>query len=367
MLHCIRNTTSVHIKASFGQFISQNLIHLQTDQNLIAKICESSRNLSSALSHDEETSSSAEPRSKYIRSRTNSTSTRSTPARKSSKGSDDMIELAKTVQEGMAELAIFDDKLDLNNSTPEEVQKKMEMMKADLMHKIKHHDEEKPRKSSALRRMSTEDSIEEQITESDDMERPKSRGRRNSSVSFYDNVNIEENTTIVSINDFKEEQPITRPHRENSVLTKIQRENSVISMAERKRENSGIDRKLSGKPIDKYCKDIIQDIEKSSKVIDRHVKQFQHSRFESDQIVQQLQAVDKINELVSAKVDIPSETLTELNNNFKMLTEQVFNDTPAVRKRSISGRRSSRDARPNLLGDVGMSNQDMLDDLLGKK
>lgn len=278
-----------------------------------------------------------------------------------------MIELAKTVQEGMAELAIFDDKLDLNNSTPDEVQKKMEVMKAELMHKIKHHEEDKPRKTSALRRLSTEETIEEQILESDELnERPKSRGRRNSSVSFYDNVNVEETTTTVTINDYKTDEVVTKPQRENSVLTKIQRENSVISMAERKRENSVIERKLSGKPIDKYCNDIIQDIEKSSKVIDKHVKQFQHSRFENDQIIQQLQAVDKINELVSCSTEIPSEALTELNNNFKMLTEQVF-EAPVARKRSISGRRSSRDVRSNLLGDVGMSNQDLLDDLLGKK
>ncbi|KOB58016.1 Trafficking protein particle complex subunit 3 [Operophtera brumata] len=335
------------------------------DENLIAKICESSRNLSSVLSHDEETSSSAEPRSRYARSRTSSTTTRS---RKSSKGSDDMLELAKSVQDGMAELAIFDDKSDLNNLSPDEVQKKIEVMKADLMHKIKQSDD-KPRKTSALRRMSTEESIEEQVVESDEIdERPKSRGRRNSSVSFYSNVNnIEETTSTVTINDCKsgDEMAIVKPKRENSIITKIQRENSVTSMAERRRENS--ERKLSGKPIDKYCKDIIHDIEKSTKVIDHHVKQFQQTRFDNEHIVEQLQAVDKINELVSGNIEIPKEALTELNNNFKMLSDQVFNELPPARKRSVSGRKSSREIRSNLLGDVGMSNQDLLDDLLRKK
>ncbi|KOB76098.1 Uncharacterized protein OBRU01_04359 [Operophtera brumata] len=293
------------------------------DENLIAKICESSRNLSS---------------------------------------------LAKSVQDGMAELAIFDDKSDLNNLSPDEVQKKIEVMKADLMHKIKQSDD-KPRKTSALRRMSTEESIEEQVVESDEIdERPKSRGRRNSSVSFYANVNnIEETTSTVTINDCKsgDEMAIVKPKRENSIITKIQRENSVTSMAERRRENS--ERKLSGKPIDKYCKDIIHDIEKSSKVIDHHVKQFQQTRFDNEHIVEQLQAVDKINELVSGNIEIPKEALTELNNNFKMLSDQVFNELPPARKRSISGRKSSREIRSNLLGDVGMSNQDLLDDLLRKK
>lgn len=267
----------------------------------------------------------------------------------------------------MAELTIIDNKSELNNLSSDEVQKKIEVMKADLMHKIKHNDD-KSRKSSALRRMSTEESIEEHLVESDEMdERPKSRGRRGSNVSFYDNVNIEETTATVSRNDCKssDEMAIVKPKRENSIITKLQRENSVTNMVERRRENS--ERKLSGKAVDKYCKDIIHDIEKSSKVIDQHVKQFQHSRFENDHIVQQLQAVDKINELVSSKTEIPNGALTELNNNFKMLTDQVFNEVPLARKRSVSGRKSSREIRPNLLGDVGMSNQDLLDDLLGKK
>ncbi|XP_028037244.1 lebercilin-like protein [Bombyx mandarina] len=310
---------------------------LNVDQNILAKLCENSRSLSSALSHDEDTSSSVEPRSRYARSRTSSTSTRSTPqTRVSSKSSDEMIELAKTVQDGMADLAIFDKDLATENSTPEEMQKRMEAMKIELINKIKNNDEPAPKKASALRRKSTEESIEEQIIESDKSDRPKSRGRRHSNVSFLESSQIESTTTVVAVNndDFKF-----------------------------KRENSVVEKKLSTKPIDKYCKDIIQDIEKSSKVIDSHVKQFNNSRFESDKLVEQLQAVDKLNELVNFKGEIPEETLKELNNNFKVLTDQVL-DTAPTRKRSVSGRRNSRN---NLLGDSNLSNQDLLDDLLGKK
>ncbi|XP_028165381.1 lebercilin-like protein [Ostrinia furnacalis] len=313
------------------------------DQNILAKLCENSRSLSSCLSHDEETSSSTEPKSRYAtRSRTNSNSTRSTPSqnRKNSKGSDDMIELAKTVQDGMADLAIFDDDIDFKNSSPDEVQKKIDVLKADLLNKIKN-DEAPSRKPSALRRMSTEESIEEEIVESEDTERPKSRGRRNSNVSFFENVTVEETTTTVTINN-EDRKPV--------------------------RENSVLERKLSGKPVEKYCKDIIHDIEKSNKLIERHVKQFNNSRFESDKLVQQLEAVDKINEFVNFNGEIPEAALTELNNNFKMLTDKVLTDSvPATRKRSISGRRSSRaESKTNMLDD-GMSNQDLLEDLLGKK
>lgn len=307
---------------------------------MIAKLCENSRNVSSALSHDEDTSSSTEPRSRYGRSRTNSTSTRSTSnpgTRKNSKNSDDIMDLAKTVQDGMADLTIFDEDLDLKSS-PDELQRKMEAMKSELMNKIKSTEEPASRKPSALRRKSTEESIEELI-ESDEQERPKSRGKRNSNVSFYENAAIEETVTTVAIHD-----------------------------GEMKREGSALERRISGKPIDRYCKDIIQDIEKSSKVIDKHMKCFNQSRFESDKLVQQLEAVDKINEFVNANGEIPESALNELNNNFRMLTDQVFSDvTPVGRKRSISGRRSSRDSRNNLLGDANMTNQDLLDDLLGKK
>lgn len=247
-----------------------------------------------------------------------------------------MIELAKTVQDGMADLAIFDKDLATENSTPEEMQKRMEAMKIELINKIKNNEEPAPKKASALRRKSIEESIEEQIIESDKSDRPKSRGRRHSNVSFLESSQIESTTTVVAVNndDFKF-----------------------------KRENSVVEKKLSTKPIDKYCKDIIQDIEKSSKVIDSHVKQFNNSRFESDKLVEQLQAVDKLNELVNFKGEIPEETLKELNNNFKVLTDQVL-DTAPTRKRSVSGRRNSRN---NLLGDSNLSNQDLLDDLLGKK
>ncbi|KAM3956415.1 uncharacterized protein ACR2FA_009615 [Aphomia sociella] len=317
---------------------------------LLAKLCENSRNINSALSHDEDTSSSTEPRSRYITSRTNSSTSRSAsnPTRKSSKGSsDEMIELAKTVQDGMADLAIFDEDLDYKNSSPDEVQKKIDVLKADLLNKIKNNEEPMSRKSSALRRGSTEESIEEQVEEVNDDERPKSRGRRNSNVSFFDEVTVEETTTTVTINQQNNEVDIFKP----------------------KRENSSLERKLSGKPIDKYCKDIIQDIEKSSKVIDRHMQQFNSSKFESDKLVQQLQAVDKFNDFVNSQGEIPEEALTELNNNFKMLNDQIFTEGPPVpRKRSISGRKSSRtESRSNLMGDSNMSNQDLLNELLGKK
>ncbi|XP_047527098.1 lebercilin [Vanessa atalanta] len=314
---------------------------IQTEQNILAKLCENSRNVSSSLSHEEDTSSSTEPRSRYISSRS-STSNRTTPnpVRKSSKNSDGIIELAKTVQDGMADLTIIDD--NLKNSTPDEMQKRMEAMKLDLMNKIKNNEEPCSRKSSALRRMSTEESIEEQIVEELPTERPKSRGRRNSTVSFYDNSYSEGNN--YSTGD----------------------EGDKVHL---KRDISIVDKKTVAKPIEKYCKDIIQDIEKSSKVIDVHMKQFSQSKYAGDKIVEQLQAVDKLNQIVNGSGDIPTETLTELNNSFKMLSEQVFTENvPIARKRSLSSRKNSRiESKTNLLGDANMSNQDLLDDLLGKK
>ncbi|CAH2211388.1 jg22509 [Pararge aegeria aegeria] len=317
------------------------IMHLE--QSLLTKLCENSRNVSSSLSHEEDTSSSTEPRSRYVSSRS-STSNRTTPSqsqnRKGSKSSDDMIELAKTVQDGMADLAIIDD--DLKHATPEEMQKKMEAMKADLMKRIKNNEEPGSRKTSALRRKSTEDSIEEQIEEVV-IERPKSRGRRGSTVSFYDSSSSEMNAASSSTGD--------------EAKSMIRRELSIT------------EKKVMGKPIEKYCKDIIQDIEKSSKVIDNHMKQFTQTKFASDKLVEQLQAVDSLNEFVNGGGDIPSEALSELNDNFKMITEQVFSDNvPIPRKRSVSGRRNSRiESRTSLLGDSNMSNQDLLEDLLGKK
>ncbi|XP_026318649.1 lebercilin-like protein isoform X2 [Hyposmocoma kahamanoa] len=316
----------------------------------IARLCESSRNITSALSHDDDTSSSIEPRSRYVRSRTSSTSTRSTPpTRKSSKGSDEMLDLAKTVQEGMADLSIFEE-LEKNIST-EDMEKKIEIMKADLMIKIKL-DKEEPamKKPSAVRRQSTEESIEEQIVE--EIERPKSRGRRSSSVSFYDGGNstaaVQENTTTtVAINDYRSGK------------------GDEIEKFKFKETASAVEKK-SGKNIDKYCNEIIQDIEKSTKVIDKHMKQLNYSKFESDKLVEQLQMVDKLNDLVSSTGDMPNGTLEELNNNFKMLTENVFSENSIPRKRSISSRRGSSKSRNDLLGDVNMTNQDLLNDLLGK-
>ncbi|CAK1604600.1 unnamed protein product [Parnassius mnemosyne] len=324
-----------------------NDMRQNVDQNIIAKLCENSRSISSAFSHEEETSSSTEPRSRYIRSGTNSSSTRSTPnpTSKSSKGSDNILELAKTVQDGMADLAISDEDDALRNCSPDEMQKKLEILKADLLNKIKNNDEPMSRRNSALRRKSTEESIEEKIEAEVEIERPKSRVRRNSNVSFHDSITVEETNTKITIHDFTTDESDKKP----------------------KRENSGIERK-QGKPIETYCKDIIQDLEKSSKLIDRHIKQFSNTKFESDKLVQQLQAVDKINELVNSNVEIPDEALSELNNNFKILTDQVLTEAPIARKRSVSGRKNSRlESRNSLLGDANMSNQDLLDDLLGKK
>lgn len=316
----------------------------QVEENIMAKLAENSRSLSSVLSHDEETSSSAEPRSRYARSRTNSTISRSTPTpnpgtRKSSKASDEIMELAKTVQDGMADLAIYDDDYNVKTS-PDELHTKMEAMKTELMNKIKS-EEPASRKTSALRRRnSAEESIEEQ-SESEEHERPKSRGRRNSNVSFFDQTSeVEETVTTVAI------------HQEETAF---------------KRETSAVQRRITGKPIEKYCRDIIQDIEKSNQVIDKHMKGFNQSRLENDKLVEQLEAVDKINEYVNANGEIPESALNELNNNFKMLTDQVFTDVvPTGRKRSIASRKNSKEAR-SLLGDANMTNQQMLEDLLGKK
>ncbi|XP_063361020.1 myosin heavy chain, fast skeletal muscle [Cydia amplana] len=318
--------------------------------NMLAKMCENSRSLSSALSHDEETSSSAEPRFRYAARSHLSNSTRSTSnnTRKSSKGSDDIIEIAKTVQDGMADLAIFDEQLDFKNASPDEVQKKLDAMKADLINKIKN-DDSLSRKSSAVRRRSTDESIEEQLSEVDD-ERPKSRGRRHSNVSFHDDV--EENTTIV-----------TEEFRAVEVYNPVPATRTNM-------DKTKVERKLSGKPIETYCKDIIHDIEKSSKVIDKHMREYSQARFNNDTIVEHLQAVDKINELVNAQGEIPPEALSELNNNFNMISDQVFSaeGMPVARKRSVSGRRSSRvESRTNVFGDSSLSNQDLLNDLLGKK
>ncbi|XP_068630579.1 lebercilin-like protein [Battus philenor] len=318
----------------------------RTNVDALTKLCENSRSVSSALSNDDETSSSAEPMNRYARSRTNSLSTRSTPNqnRKSSKVSEDVGEISKTVQEGMADLAIGDEDNPLLNCSPDEIQQKMEVLKADLLKKIKNNDEPISRRNSAMRRKSTEESIEEQIEIDEEVERPVSRGRRNSNVSFYERITVEE-TNSVAIHDFSgdvERKP--------------------------KREMSGKEKKSPGKPIETYCKDIMQDLEKSSRVIDKHIKQFNNTKLESDKLVQQLFAVDKINDLVNSNGEIPDEALTELNNNFKILTNQVIDAAPVARKRSVSGRKNPRiESRTNLLGDSNLTNQDLLDDLLGKK
>lgn len=261
-----------------------------------------------------------------------------------------MLDLATKVQEGMANLSIFEE-LEKNIS-PDDMEKKIEIMKADLMNKIKL-DKEEPatKKPSAIRRQSTEESIEEQIVE--EIERPKSRGRRSSSVSFYDGCNIsatvqENTTTTVAINDYRSGR------------------GDEIEKFKVKRETASAIEKKSGKNIDKYCNEIIQDIEKSTKVIDKHMKQLNYSKFEGDKLVEQLQVVDKLNELVSSTGDMPNGTLEELNNNFKMLTENVFSENNIARKRSISSRRGSSKSRNDLLGDANMTNQDLLNDLLGK-
>lgn len=310
------------------------------DHNVIAKLCENSRNLSSALSHDDDTlTSSTETRFRsFNRSRASSIS-RTISSRKNSKDSDEMIELSKTVQNGMADLSLYDEPINYKNSSPEEVQKKIEAMKVDLLNKIKNNEDPIPTASSTLRKYSTE-SIEEENETVKQVERPKSRGIR-SSVSFYGNSVAEEVSGLEKGNGDSD--------------TKLKRENSVL------------ERKLSGKPLDKYCKDMIVDIEKSNKVIDRHMKELTSSKLMSDNLVQQLEAVDKINDYVNQKGDIPDETLVELNNNFKVLTSEIAEVIPVARKRSTSGRISSGHKNYNLFGDASMSNQDLLNDLLGKK
>ncbi|XP_045493255.1 uncharacterized protein LOC123692544 [Colias croceus] len=316
------------------------------DQSLLAKLCEGSRTVSSALSQDDDTGSSPEPRSRLASSRALTASSRSSPPAPPAHTarSPDILELAKTVQDGMADLAIVDD-VDLASAPPEDVQKKMELMKTQLMNQIIKNEQPPSRKPSALRRKSTDEAIEERVVE--DIERPKSRGRRNSTVSFFETSNAATISGGTSDRGPGDDVDEFRPRRESGAA----------------------ERKLSGKSVDKYCKDIFQDIEKSSKVIDVHMKRLSQSRFDSDKLVEQLHAVDKMNELVNARGDIPDEALSELNNNFKLLTDHVFTESvPSTRKRSVSGRRNSRvESRSNLLGDANMSNQDLLDDLLGKK
>lgn len=316
---------------------------------MMAKLCENSRNLSSAMSRDEDTTSTDTRMRSYSRSRTNSTS-RTTPnqTRKNSKESDDMIELAKTVQDGMADMSIFDEEIDFNNTAPEVVQKKINTMKEDLLHKIKNNEEPVPRLSSAVRRYSTEETIEEVEEIKEVLERPKSRGR-SANVSFFGDTSVEETSSIVTVHHHGsgDEGP-----------TKLRRESSTL------------ERKSSAKPIDKYCTDIIQNIERSNRVIDRHMKEFSSSKLESDKLVEKLQAVDKISDFMNNKGDIPEDTFTELNNNFKVLTNQAIESIPVARKRSVSSRRSSvqrSESKSNLFGDSSMSNQDLLEDLLGKK
>lgn len=232
-------------------------------------------------------------------------------------------------------MSLLDDDIDFQNNAPEEVQKKMETMKSELMNKIKNN-EEPGSKRGVLKKKSTGESIEEHLEYDEEIERPKSRGRR---TSFFDEVPL--------------------PAEEINVTT--------VALTNVHRENSAVEKKLQGKPIEKYCKDIMQDIEKSTKVIDRHVKEFSTSRYESEKLVQQLQAVDKINEYVMTKGALPQEAFDELDNNFKKLTEQVVETIPAGRKRSMSSRRSSKSDRSSVYGDSSMSNQDLLNDLLGKK
>lgn len=298
----------------------------------------------------------------------------------------------------MTDLKIFDEDIDFDTDG-DELQMKMASMKADLMKKVKSKDEPTSRKPS-LRRTSTDESLDDDVFDNRD-ERPSSRCRKNSSVSFYENIVVEENSTSFTINNYKpgdefdkkretnsftarssvtaksnkiSEESDRKPKRETSnldrILSKPSNSTSNGDIPGPKREGSNLDRILSGKPMDKYCKNIISDIEKSNKVIDKHLKDFTQSKTESDKLVEQLEAVDKMNEYVMSNGDIPSETLSELNNNFKMLSDSVFNDTlPVHRKRSVSGRRTSAisDGKANPFGDASMSNQDLLNDLLGKK
>ncbi|GBP80537.1 hypothetical protein EVAR_39407_1 [Eumeta japonica] len=315
----------------------------EADVQEIAKLCENSRSISSALSREEDDAYEARSRH-YTRSRSNYTR-RSTPNRKVIKETDtDVSDLTRTVQNGMNNLSLFDDEIDFTDYSSDAAQKKIEAMKAEMMKKIKNKEDAPTRKSSAVRKYSADESIEEQIEE-EVVENENSytkfpKVRQNSAVIFNNKTHLEESadSTKESVSADEEQDEI-------------------------------VENKNFKAPINKYCKDIIAGIEKSSKIIDKHIDEFKSSKIEGDRIVEQLHAVDKMNELVTSRNDIPEEALVELNNNFKMLTDQVYNDIQPTKKRLSSGKLSASrsNSRANLFGDANLSNKDLLNDLLGKK
>ncbi|CAK1552744.1 unnamed protein product [Leptosia nina] len=232
----------------------------------------------------------------------------------------DPSELARAVRDGIADLTIDDDRL-TECATPEDTRIRMRAMKMDLMTKIINNEESTSRRASALRGRSSEESTEEELTRGPT--RPVSRGRRSSAVCFSEADEDAPGSTDLAAGD------------------DVDRASA---------------RKLSGKQ-EKYCKNILEDIEKSSRVIDVHVRQLSAVQSAGDRIAEQLRAVDRVNELVNAKGDVPEPALTRLQERFQSLSEHVVARGPSGRRAKVS----------TLLDDEALTNRDLLDDLLGKK
>ncbi|XP_047520951.1 uncharacterized protein LOC125060207 [Pieris napi] len=218
------------------------------------------------------------------------------------------VDLAKAVQEGMAGVGIREQRV----AGTENSQSKMEVMKTDLMNRIRNNEEPPSRKTSALRRQSTEESVDEYVVE--EAGRLEVRVRRSSGVSFYEAGRGESETDT---------------------------------------ERGTGDGTQTGRRAERYCKDILEDIEKSSRVIDVHVRQLSAAAGAGERLASQLRAVDRVNELVNARGDLPAGAISQLQNEFEALSQHAL----------PSRLRPAAD----LLGDRALSNRDLLDDLLGKK
>ncbi|CAH3989363.1 unnamed protein product [Pieris brassicae] len=212
------------------------------------------------------------------------------------------VDLVKAVQEGMASVGIREQRI----TCTENSQSKMETMKTDLMNRIRNNEEPPSRKTSALRRQSTEASVDEYVVEE------VGRARRSSGVSFYE-----------------------------------------AGRGESETERGTGDGTQTGRRSERYCKDILEDIEKSSRVIDVHVRQLSAAAGAGERLASQLRAVDRVNELVNARGDLPAAAISQLQDEFEALSQHAL----------PSRLRPAAD----LLGDRALSNRDLLDDLLGKK
>ncbi|XP_022121942.2 uncharacterized protein LOC110997886 [Pieris rapae] len=214
------------------------------------------------------------------------------------------VDLAKAVQEGMASVGIREQRI----AGTENSQSKMEAMKTDLMNRIRNNEEPRSRKTSALRRQATEESVSEYVVEE------AGRARRSSGVSFYEAGRGESETDT---------------------------------------ERGTGDGTQMGRRAERYCKDILEDIEKSSRVIDVHVRQLSAATGAGERLASQLRAVDRVNELVNARGDLPAGAISQLQDEFEALSQHAL--PPRLRPAA------------DLLGDRALSNRDLLDDLLGKK